>query len=605
MKYLITLTSILLFSTLALGQSNTVYYEESFEDFPNPERGFYRYSSTYADPYNNLKEEIIRPYRELHKPFSADYHIHSTLVFRYFFLEDFVDSPISQDFLDNMEKDFEVLRKSGLKLIVRFAYTERVNDEGCNSWVCPPYGDAPKERVLEHIAQLKPVLQANYDVIAVVQLGFIGIWGEGYYTDYFGDASDAPYILTEQNWNDRNEILNALLDAVPVERQIQVRYPQVKQKNIFGALCPTTSPAMAKAQAHNGSATARIGHHNDCFLASSTDFGTFQDYGPPKSKSDTITLKPYVAKDSRFVAVGGETCSTYNPYDDCASNGGRADTEMRRFNYSYLNSQYNNSKVNNEWVEQGCIEEIKRNLGYRFVLTEGSYPSAAFQGEKVDVSISLKNVGYAPPFNPRDVELILINKDEPASYRLKLDEDPRFWESGAIYEIAVNACLPKDMVPGEYEFYLNLPDPEPTLNENSDFSIRLANKDVWKNNPGYNKLFSTLQVNQKEDAVECEDGLVFELFDHILSVGDMGQIQFYEFYPNPVKNELNIEAKNPFHPNGNYSIYSMFGELVRKGDLPAYSKQAQINLEGLPQGSYFVTVRDFDQTHSERMIVIY
>jgi pimeloyl-ACP methyl ester carboxylesterase len=37
-------------------------------------------------------------------------------------------------------------------------------------------------RVVSHLDQLQPILTDNYDVIAFVQAGFIGSWGEWYYT---------------------------------------------------------------------------------------------------------------------------------------------------------------------------------------------------------------------------------------------------------------------------------------------------------------------------------------------------------------------------------------------------------------------------------------
>ncbi len=49
-------------------------------------------------------------------------------------------------------------------------------------------GDAPKDIVFGHIAQLGPILTKNADVINCIQMGFIGTWGENYYTDFFGDA---------------------------------------------------------------------------------------------------------------------------------------------------------------------------------------------------------------------------------------------------------------------------------------------------------------------------------------------------------------------------------------------------------------------------------
>ncbi|WP_449437745.1 DUF4874 domain-containing protein [Pedobacter steynii] len=100
-------------------------------------------------------------------------------------------------------------------------------------FICPTYGDAAKSIVLGHIEQLKPLLTENADVIACVQLGFIGTWGENYYSDFFGDASlngGQESKLTDQNWRDRIEVLKALLAAMPADRMVQVRYPQFKQR---------------------------------------------------------------------------------------------------------------------------------------------------------------------------------------------------------------------------------------------------------------------------------------------------------------------------------------------------------------------------------------
>ena len=38
--------------------------------------------------------------------------------------------------------------------------------------------DAALPQMLKHIEQLKPLLQANEDVILSVQIGFIGVWGK-------------------------------------------------------------------------------------------------------------------------------------------------------------------------------------------------------------------------------------------------------------------------------------------------------------------------------------------------------------------------------------------------------------------------------------------
>ena len=77
-----------------------------------------------------------------------------------------------------------------------------INGACPEGFICPPYGDAPKNIVLNHIAQLKPLLQDNADVIACMQMGFIGTWGENYYSDYFGDpSSNGKGKLIDKNWS--------------------------------------------------------------------------------------------------------------------------------------------------------------------------------------------------------------------------------------------------------------------------------------------------------------------------------------------------------------------------------------------------------------------
>ena len=46
---------------------------------------------------------------------------------------------------------------------------------------------------------------------------------------------------------------------------------------------------------------------------------------------------------------------------------------------------------------------------------------------------------------------------------------------------------------GKYNLSLYLPDPEPTLKDNSRFAIQLANKGVWDEKTGFNNL-KTLTV---------------------------------------------------------------------------------------------------------------
>lgn len=473
----------------------TVTYEESAEDFANPERGFYHYSETRASSYTSLSETQLRTRRSAHRSSGATYDIVSSLVFRYYVLDDFKNSTISETFLNSVRADMMVARAAGVKLIPRFTYTISVTEGECpESFICPPYGDASKEIVLQHIAQLKPILTDNADVILALQAGFIGTWGEQYYTDHFGDASsNGQSKLLDENWQDRIDVIKALLDAVPEHIMVQVRYPQLKQRVVYGINATVSSLPLQETEAFTDAEKARLGFHNDCFLASADDFGTYEDYGnssSPRTSANT-TLRKYFADDSRYVVVGGETCSDgYSPQNDCAPTG-KADLEMANLHYTYLNADYNH-QVNNDWVEGGCIESIKRNLGYRIVLKNGVFPSVVEQGDLIDIQISLSNVGYASPVKSRPVRLILREKETGAWYGLDFATDVRRWFTG---DHQLSESFPSSGIsPGEYDLLLNLPDAAETISERAEYSIRCANSGVWEETSGFNSLNHVLRI---------------------------------------------------------------------------------------------------------------
>lgn len=478
--------------------SQKVTYQESTEDFVNPERGFYRYSSTNTSSLVPLDKNTLMSYRTGATVPGTQNKFFSSLLFRNYILDNFKTDPLSQDFLNKMNQDFEVAREAGIKIILRFSYT---NDShgGCSTGsICPPYGDAPLSVVLAQINQLKPYLQQNADVIACVQEGFIGIWGEGYYSDFFGDASPSGGHdkLLDSNWIARNAVLKALLDAVSKDRMIQVRYPQLKQRYIYDISTPVSSAAMAESEAFTESDKSRIGFHNDCFLADASDEGTYQDYGNNSSAASlnetTIdALRKYVAADSKFVVVGGESCT--NSAKSQCDPAGTAKTEMAMMHYSFLNAEYNPDVIGN-WANGGCLKTIKNDFGYRFVLEDATLPKTVTAGGSLAFNLNLKNAGYASPYNERPVQLILRNSASSEIITLTLHTDVRKWYSG---EIAVKETLtlPDTIPAGTYELLLNMPDEYASIAKRPEYSIRCANSDVWEASTGYNKLNCSIQVN--------------------------------------------------------------------------------------------------------------
>lgn len=480
-------------------QNQTISYVESKEDFINPERGFYMPSGTKAGSFLALNVEQLKRYRQQpYKPNNAQYKINMSLLYRAYELDVFKDRPLSDSFLAGVQKDFDAVRNAGLKIILRFAYTNTATPGNCKDEykICPPYGDAPRHIVAGHIAQLKPLFQKNADIIAVLQQGFIGIWGENYFTDYFGCATDEGQgLIPDSSWRHRNEFLKSLLDAMPKDRMVQVRTPQIKQRYIYGPRALPTATAILLHQAYDSTDVARIGLHNDCFLASPDDYGTFYDYGNSVNKRDTANyrMRRYFEQESAYVAVGGETCDdAFSPQNDCAPIG-IAEKEMASMHYSYLNAAYNN-QVNNDWDSLGCMESIKQKLGYRFVLRQAVIPRNIKQGGILSIQLQLENIGYASPFNPRPVQLVLRNTVTQQIFILPVPTQVQKWFPGKL-SLEQSFNLPAAVPKGKYAVLLNLPDGYKSLQDNPAYSIRLANENVWEATTGYNKLSGELMVN--------------------------------------------------------------------------------------------------------------
>jgi hypothetical protein len=133
------------------------------------------------------------------------------------------------------------------------------------------------------------------------------------------------------------------------------------------------------------------------------------------------------------------------------------------------------------------MDEVKRRLGYRFSFSD-VYHSEASAGADMQVVLRIKNSGFAAPVNPRAVELVFVDGNGKKTVFELNHIDPRFWFANKTAVINETVKIPAD-ASGLCTLYLNLPDPKPTLHDNPDFSIRLANEGVWESETGYNKVF--------------------------------------------------------------------------------------------------------------------
>ena len=412
-------------------------FTESSEYLLNPERGFYGGATDIFSASNPITAAKAKSVREKGM----------TLMYVGFYLNKFLNVDISQDYLDMIQKSFDAIRGAGIKCVLRFAYQ---NSESSKPW------DAPVDVVLRHVEQLKPLLEKNEDVIFILQAGFVGVWGEWYYTtNFIMDPS------SDEDYEPRRRLTDALLEALPESRQIALRTPAFKMR-MYGL---TVKDTLSAATAHNGSALSRLAGHNDCFGASGDDWGTFDNVS-----ADRVFWK----HDSRYFIMGGETCNVSN-YCTCKMSL----KDMKDYHWTYLNSGYH-SGVLDRWKSSGCMDEVTNRLGYRLIMREASCIGTFAKGNTVHLTLQLENGGFAAPMNPRNAELVFVAQDGTAT-RFPLGSDPRTWHPGA-HKIETDCVLPDD----KGTFYLALEDP--LLSQRPEYSMALANEGVFDPQTGWNQL---------------------------------------------------------------------------------------------------------------------
>lgn len=426
-----------------------VLFQASDAVIANPERGFYTPQEIHTATSKPISKDGAAVNRKNFR----------TLYLLEFHLTDFRSSDIADDYLQNVKNHFAAMREGGSKCVLRFCYSNGFAEKD-KPW------DAPLEQALRHIAQVKPIIQEYSDIIFVVQAGFIGSWGEWYYTENYTDNAS------------RKAIVDALLDAVPSDRQIELRTPAFKM-NLYGF---SVADTITRATAHMPDAKGRLGGHNDCYLAGPNDQGTY------RGNND----RTYWGAESAYTIMGGETCD-WSVYCHCQPSADNAKAvgvlaDMATNHFTYLNQNYHPSVISH-WRSEGCFEELQKRLGYRYVLDEGQFTKAPKAGEPFRVVLKLHNEGFAPVQNPRDAELVLTDKGGKVLKTWTLTSDPRYWMPGQAVTVDQTVTLP-DGISGECTLSLNLPDPSEYLRSNPLYSIQLANAGTWQEATGYNTLYN-------------------------------------------------------------------------------------------------------------------
>ena len=582
-------------TTLFAGTVN--YTADNNTIFANPERGFITMLTGHLSksaPYAVVGEESTLDQKKKNEKMS--------IVLVHYYLTNFkTTAKLPDAVLNGFDADMQVLRNKGMKAIVRFSYAEGTYGSGKSESAA----DASLEIVKQHLAQYKPHWDANADVIFVFQAGIVGAWGEWYYSDNFGNQTS--------HMNDaRCALIDTLLKTVPSDRGIQIRTPLFKTEYL--EYLGVSKSALTASEAYQNTAKARLGHHNDAFLYHADNMGTYQD---------TAKQKPYIAQETLYVPVGGETdiedptqAAEEASYDATIA-------EMSRMHWTFIQSGFS-EVVTDMWRKNGTFDELNRRMGYRFQLVKGTFSEQVAQGNKISLNLQIRNNGFAPLYNERHAYLVLKNGTK--TYSLPIASDPRSWlPNGVLATVNEQIMVPSTVPAGTYQLYLHLPDAYSTLASDPRYAVRFANTGVWDEETGMNALNASLEVTAKGDDPDPEPYTPGEavILPATLNKANVNAYSdnmtwynndFFDFGPDDAQNldrwaEWKVELRYPgnyivsvngSYPNGHQWQLSLLESGAEVYPLPATWEQGEVteignaswNLTSVSKGTYTLRVQN-------------
>ena len=421
----------------ALAQSTSEYDEAMLY---NPDRGFRMEVRMCLDPnfwgQINMMEELD----EWRSYYATD---NPRLAQTYFYLNGMPDQ-LPQYAFDRMQAYFDGCRERGIKIVLRFAYMLNQNESGTPGST----GEVTQARMLTHMEQLDEILEENKDVIHVVQMGFVGAWGEW---NGYSDAGD--YAIDEL------AIIKGVLKMVPEDLFVQIRYMADHRKY---------APSLTDAEA------SRLGLHNDGVMGYKLSYT--ESYGTRKwdyatSVTGTVPqdgemmwgghvyldLMPglseyafaennkstYELKWSNLAGMFAEhrytSFSLHHSYKEIELNDGT----QPQYTMYFWQSRYITASQLEElglfyspgWfkseagisVKRTAFEYVRDYLGYRIGLNNYSAKGKAGAGEKLELKVNLTNYGFSSAFNITSGFAVLDKNNKVVSF-VKAG-DPTEWHS--------------------------------------------------------------------------------------------------------------------------------------------------------------------------------
>ncbi|MGN1419377.1 MAG: DUF4832 domain-containing protein [Acutalibacteraceae bacterium] len=433
-------------------------YTDSLADLENPERGFYRPERIVLTESGCGKVTL---------PTTPLVHLRFGISALSPKNNDGNEPEFSSRMLEDIANVFSALRQNGQTAVIRFAYDDFDGVADCEPSI---------ETIEKHIAQLAPLFDEYSDVIASVEAGFIGPWGE-------------MHTSAMANQEVFNRLIDALVDAVPENIGITVRRPK-----FFADWVGIDLSEIDTYKAEEGTAAYRVGVFNDGYLGSSSDLGTYKDRDKEVA---------WLSDQATHTLFGGEAAlidsdRSYNSIDFISA-------EMFKTHTSYLNIEWNDTLVGlwqNELYEgsdidyygQTAYKYISDHLGYRFVLRSAALPESAKNSLSVDFAVL--NVGCGNIVKPKQAEILFVQNGKVFSQDTEIDV--RNWLSRETATVSINAEIPQGIEVGSCDVYLRISSDKSALT-----AVRFANDGIWNEQLGAN-LIGTFTVEEPEQTTTEE-----------------------------------------------------------------------------------------------------
>ena len=323
------------------------------------------------------------------------------------------DRPIPDEALLALDTLLSRYRAANRQVILRMLY-----DWNGECWRTEPNDIS---RVLAHIEQCAPVLQAHEDTLFLLQGVLLGNWGE---------MHGSPLLNPENVRRLIDQLASSchafLAVRTPAYRRVCARSDQ---PTLQGELC------------------SRLTVYNDALYSSVDDMGTYgqPNAAPIHGKRPPAEEREYLAALSKRTPLGGETAA---PYADNEGNAFLA--KLRELPLTYLNAGHSQA-VLDRWKAtpcslkgpfrgKSCHDAIGAYLGYRLV-------ASALKLRRDKLCVDLANIGSAPLYRRETVAWELTGNEQRLT--LPLDTDTRDW-STTIELTTVLPPLPK----GDWELRL-------------------------------------------------------------------------------------------------------------------------------------------------------